>query len=293
MTPRTYRGQTANGYETFDLREYSALVDRSHGSDTLVVAFANAPRPRHSTDRAAYWGADFLHKRGLDHISVHGRAETWFRSDIIRNFLTDQTATRPYARILTYGVSKGGSAALWLAGAARATDVFALVPQVFYDARVLARGDDRWFTASYHDWPEAELRQSLSGVGRITVLTDTRNAFERSHLEDLATVLQARPQVVDMRFAGHDCAAMLGRQHGLSRLFDLVLAGQTVADLRPITELRKAEAGYYRNLLSCRRILDSPPRRALIKAAAAARGIDPMSVRMDSAYRKLAKLGKY
>lgn len=292
MPKRPYRGQTADGYTTFDLREYSALIDRSHGSDTLVVAFANAPRPRHSAERAAYWGSDFLHKRGLDHISLHGRAETWFRSDIIRNFLSDHTDL-PYRRILTYGVSKGGSAALWLAGVARATDVFALVPQVFYDARVLARGDDRWFSASYHDWPEDELRASLATVQRITLLTDTRNGFERAHMDDLIAAQPTRPRVVDMRYAGHDCAAMLGRQRGLSRLFDLVLAADTTTGLRPITELRKSEAGYYRNLLASRRISTSPLMRGAVVAAAQARGIDPMSVRMDSGYRKLGKAGRY
>lgn len=292
MHTRLYRGQTTDAYETFDLREYSALIDRGHGSDTLVVAFANAPRPRHGTDRPAYWGSEFLHKRGLDHISVHGRAETWFRSDIVRNFLQAKTAL-PYRRILTYGVSKGGSAALWLAGAAHATDVFALVPQVFYDGRVLARGDDRWFSASYHDWPEAELRQSLSAVHHITLLTDSRNGFERGHLDDLTATLSIRPAIVDMRYAGHDCAAMLGRQHGLSRLFDQVVARNVGANLRPLTELRKAEAGYYRNLLASRRIAASPLLRGVVQAAALARGIDPQLVRMDSGYRKLGKLGRY
>lgn len=292
MQTRQYRGQAADGYETFDLREYSALVDLSHASESLVVAFANAPRPRHSTDRAAYWASDFLHKRGLDHISIHGRAETWFRSDIVRNFLQAKTAL-PHARILTYGVSKGGSAALWLAGAARATDVFALVPQVFYDARVLTRGDDRWFSASYHDWPKAELQHSLSAIQRITLLTDTRNGFERAHLDDLTAAQPIRPQVIDMRYAGHDCAAMLGRQHGLSRLFDMVLARDTDTDPRPLTELRKAEAGYYRNLLASHRIAASPLLRGIVTAAAQARGIDPQSVRMDSGYRKLGKAGRY
>jgi hypothetical protein len=292
MPKRPYRGQAADGVTTFDLREYSALIDRSHGSDTLIVAFANAPRARHSTERAAYWGSDFLYKRRLDHISLHGRPETWFRSDIVRNFLTDHTDL-PYTRILTYGVSKGGSAALWLAGAARATDVFALVPQVFYDARVLARGDDRWFSASYHDWPEAELRASLGAVQRITLLTDTRNGFERAHLNDLIATQPLCPRVVDMRYAGHDCAAMLGRQRGLARLFDLVLAADQITDLRPITELRKSEAGYYRNLLASRRVASSLLLHGAVMAAAQARGIDPMSARMDSGYRKLGKTGRY
>ncbi len=277
-----------------DLREFSALVDRSHGSDTLVIAFANAPMPRHMATRSAYWGSAFLAGRKLDHVSLSGRAASWFRSDIVTNFLHETARDQGYARVLTYGVSKGGTGALWHAGAAGANEVFALVPQTTYGPQVLECGDDRWPTAAYHDWPPEVLSASLANVGRITVLTDTCNAFERAFLADLRALWGRAPAVVDMRYAGHDCAGLLGRQRGISALFDLVLSGVTeAAALRPITELRKRDAGYFRNLMAARRVVASPLRQRVLAGAAEARGIDPASVRMDSGYRKLRKLGRY
>jgi hypothetical protein len=277
-----------------DLRDFSALVDFGHGSDVLVICFANAPMPRHALSPGPYWGAGFMAGRGLDHICLSGRAETWFRSDDIADFLSRVTADSGHRRILTYGISKGGTAALWHAGAAGATEVFACVPQVVPDAYALARGDDRWIAASHYDWPEDDLARSLAHVAQVTIVTDQRNAFEAAYLADLHRVWRQRAQVVDLRYAGHDGAAMLGRQHALSRLFDMVVAGiPDPATLREITECRKSEPGYYRNLLACRRVSGSAWLSGIVQRAAAVRGIDPMSVRMDSGYRKLAKMGRY
>lgn len=289
-----FRFTEQDGCKLFDLREFSALVDRSYGSDILVIAFANAPMPAHSLRRADYWGSVFLSKGGLDHVALSGRANSWYRSDIVTNFLREVAGRAGYSKVVTYGVSKGGTGALWHAGAAGATEIFALVPQVTYGPEVLARGDDRWPTASYHDWPVDELRASLHEVRQITILTDTRNAFERAHLEELRTVWPHEPRVVDMRYAGHDCAAMLGRQRGISWLFRQVVTGPfDASDVRQITELRKREAGYFKNLLSSRRVSGSALRKALVSRVAGARGLDPNAVRMDSAYRRLWRLGRY
>lgn len=289
-----FRSAEQPGFRHYDLREFSALVDRSYGSDTLVVAFANAPVPRHSDNRDSYWGSGFLAGRKLDHLSICARVHSWYRSDIIVNFLTEIGREKTYSRVLTYGVSKGGSGALWHAKAVGASEVLAFVPQVTYGPQVLARGDDRWHSASYHDWPEDELAASLSDVERVTVLTDTRNAFERAHLDDLRRIWDGPIRVIDMRYAGHDCVGMLGRQHGISKLFDMAVSAQFAAgQLRPITELRKAEPGYYRNLLASKRVSGSAWMRNLLARKASENNVDPAQVRMDSAYRKLSRLGRY
>jgi hypothetical protein len=296
MQPPTmiYPGKTVDGRQFYDLREYSAHVDLRSGSDLLVICFANAPMPRHTLNPDAFWGASFMAGRGLDHICLSGRSETWFRSDIVDGFVRAMTSGLTHRRILTYGVSKGGTAALWHAGAARATDVFACVPQVLPDGRALARGDDRWASAAFHQWPEAVLQQDLQDVARITVLTDRCNAFEAAYLEDLQNLYRGDLRAIDLRYAGHDGAAMLGRQHALSQLFDMVASDRIDRQaLRELTECRKAEPGYYLNVLAKARVARSPYLSALVKGAAAARGIEPSSVRMDSGYRKLAKLGRY
>ncbi len=289
-----YPSRQSDGCQFYDLREFSAMVDLRHRSDSLIVCFANAPMTRHSTDPNAYWSARFMEIRQLDHVCISGRVETWFRSDIVSGFLQALSRSLSYDRILTYGISKGGTAALWHAGAARATDVFACVPQVFPDHRALARGDDRWHSAAYHTWPDAELADSLAEVARLTVLTDRCNEFEAAYLDDLCRVSAHPPRIVDMRYAGHDAASMLGRQHALSRLFDLVVSDRMDPQrLRHLTERRKAEAGYYRNLLANRRVAKSELLSRIVKGSAAVRSIDPASVRTDSGYRKLGKMGRY
>ena len=119
---------------------------RDRGSEACVVTFESFTDLA-CLDRPAFGEALFGHER-IDAIHVLSRDNRWYQyDDMAAATAAIRTATAGYRRVVTYGSSMGGYAALRLAGAVGAEVCLALSPQYSIDwTRV--RWERRWAASS-------------------------------------------------------------------------------------------------------------------------------------------------
>lgn len=115
-------------------RSRNLVVRRVPAADTdrWVVTFDNYGAG-HGFDRPAF-GEAFLKAAGISAVHVMGRSEDWYQyPDIAEALAALRAALAGAKRIVTYGSSMGGYAALRFADAVGATGVLALSPQYSVD----------------------------------------------------------------------------------------------------------------------------------------------------------------
>lgn len=119
---------------------------RGRGSSACVVTFDSFTDVM-SLDRLAFGETLFEHE-SVDAIHVLSRDNRWYQYDAMAAAAAAiRTATAGYERVITYGSSMGGYAALRLAGAVGANFCLALSPQYSIDwTRV--RWERRWAASS-------------------------------------------------------------------------------------------------------------------------------------------------
>jgi pimeloyl-ACP methyl ester carboxylesterase len=107
-----------------------------HGGRCCVVTFDSFSDVG-TFDRPGY-GEAFLDRSGIDAIHVVGRGNDWYQYQQMPDAMQAiREAASGYARVVTYGSSMGGYAAIRLAGLAGAQAVLALSPQFSINPRVV------------------------------------------------------------------------------------------------------------------------------------------------------------
>ncbi len=119
---------------------------RGHGGRACVITFDSFTDVM-TLERLAF-GETLLEHERIDAIHVLSRDNRWYQYDtMIAAAATIRAATAGYDRVITYGSSMGGYAALRLAGAVGANFCLALSPQYSIDwTRV--RWERRWAASS-------------------------------------------------------------------------------------------------------------------------------------------------
>jgi tetratricopeptide (TPR) repeat protein len=196
----------------------SELVVRSacdFGSSACVVTFDSYSDDR-SLDRQAF-GEEFFASREIDAIHVVGRENDWYQyAEMPAAVAAVAEAARGYQRVLAYGSSMGGYAAIRFGGMAGASVALAISPQFSIDPRT-ARFERRWKYDS--DRIDFSLERMLKApfVDTAYIVYDPHDA-DRRH----ADMFRRRTRVIDVRLpnAGHPATGAIA-QAGL--LTDLVL----------------------------------------------------------------------
>ncbi|KQW61012.1 hypothetical protein [Ensifer sp. Root127] len=101
------------------------------GGDTIVISFAHMDFP---TAGRRYWGSQPLEKLGLSAIGIVSKRNVWYPPSIMAPVLDSiSNATALFQRVLIYGFSMGGYAALKYSKSLHADTVIALSPQASID----------------------------------------------------------------------------------------------------------------------------------------------------------------
>ncbi|MBU1345480.1 MAG: alpha/beta hydrolase [Alphaproteobacteria bacterium] len=128
-----------------DLYRSDSLVVRqvaANDRDRWVVTFDNYGIG-HGFDRPGF-GQAWLQSQNMSAIHVMGRAEDWYQYENIAEALEAvRTAVAGTSRVITYGSSMGGYAAIRFADAVGAHAALALSPQYTLDPEIAAH-DGRW-----------------------------------------------------------------------------------------------------------------------------------------------------
>ncbi len=223
-------------------RSPQLLVKAAHrGSDCCVVTFDSFTDTT-ELDRSAF-GEEFLVKHGISAVHVVNARNHWYHEPDWREAIgAARNAASGYARILTYGSSMGGYAALRFADHIGATGVLAFSPQYSLDPRK-APFEKRWQKSRRRKWLP-ELSGPLSSDIPSVVVYDPSMESERLHVERIADEMPI--QTLVLPHAGHHTAAFLSECGLLSDIVLQMVAGQPdlIAIARQARARRKQSLHY-------------------------------------------------
>jgi tetratricopeptide (TPR) repeat protein len=239
-------------------------------------------------DRAGF-GENFFLGRGIDAIHVITARNGWYQHEGTRAALAVvREAVRSYTRVLTYGSSMGGYAAIRFAGHVNGDTAIALSPQYSIDPRRMPL-ENRWVEAQTIRFRE-ELEQPIRGVRRTVVCYDPRS-IDAVHVERIAS--ECAIEQVRLPYAGHPATSYLVELGLLSALVDgLVEDRFDAAAFEREARAGRARSGKYFDTLALRLAHARP--RASIQMCRHAVRCNPS----DPAYRltlaeRLASVGEF
>jgi len=200
-----------------DLGENFART-RLQGSGTLVISFEFGGDEVDLTDAdRAGFAQQMIHQAGWDGLFILPKRHCWYQSPELRTFfrtLRDIGFFDDYTRVVTYGFSMGGFAALAFAGLAGATQVVAFNPRTTLDASVLRWPSPLSLKLKYNrKGPRADVLSELPETTSVTIFVDPFSRRDKPHAN---RVLAAHKQteLVRVPFIGHGVPRFL-KQEGL------------------------------------------------------------------------------
>lgn len=224
-------------------RSRNLVVRRIPAADTSrwVVTFDNYGAG-HGFSRPAF-GEAFLKAAGISAVHVMGRSEDWYQyPDTAEALAAVRAALAGAARVITYGSSMGGYAALRFADAVGATGVLALSPQYSVDP-LKVPFEQRWLQDG------ARIRWRPEIDGELTCAVPALVAYDpfdddRRHVDLIAAEI-AVTRLPLPRF-GHPVTTTLADMGVLAPLLRDVLDGRAdvAAVLAEARRKRSASASY-------------------------------------------------
>lgn len=237
-----------------DLRNATLLrfpgyqVDFLPGGPALIVSFEPAAMGKVEPDlNRPAWGQAFLQKRGHSVLGVKRAASAWYRSAELHQLFRTLQAKGffgRFERVMFYGPSMGGYAALSLAAAAPGCTVLALNPQsTLAPDRVLF--DQRYAGARAAHW-RGDFIDGVDGAAtarRVYVCYDPYQIKDRLHADRLPTHNRINLRLPSV---GHTTAQALNGLGLLGIVFDEALQGTLdEAGFRRLARARVQWADYH------------------------------------------------
>lgn len=246
-----------------------------------VVTFDNYGIGR-GFDRAGF-GEDFLRSSGVSAIHVLGRGDDWYQYPEMAEVMeVVREVTVGSDRVMTYGSSMGGYAAIRFADAAGAHAVLAISPQYSIDP-AKAPFETRWLQEACRiAWlPE------IDGPIRcdcLPVIVFDPSGDDRRHVEMIAAETAIQP--IDLLHSGHPSATYLSELGLLGPLVLKMLSGTLdLAVFRAEARSRRRQCPAYLSRLAALQ----PARRAGL-ALALAQGANDLAPENPSALAAVASL---
>lgn len=259
---------------------------RSEASGRAVIVTFGSYTTEDTLDRPAF-AEDFLRKAGLDAVHVINRRNRWYQhSERPAALAAVAVATRGYDRVITYGSSMGGYAALRYAVACSADTAIALSPQFSVDPRVTP-----WETRWQADVARTRFAEPpYAGAPTAYVFYDPRQALDARHAAMIADASSAAT-AIPIPFGGHPVGPLLVETGALQRAIHAIVAG----DFHPSTvrqQVRRARRqSQHQHFILARHCAPRRPATALrlLERAAA---IEPESHILSAQAALLDSLGR-
>ena len=229
------------------------------GGPLCYVTFASYTDDR-TLDRLGF-GQDFFHARGIDAIHVLSRENRWYQHPELMDALaTIAAATADYERVIAYGSSMGGFAALRYGGTCGANVGLALSPQYSVDPAI-APFDRRWAD----DVARIAFRDDadLPTLPLQYIAYDPRDAHDRSHFALFAA--QSPTIGLPVPHGGHPVGSYLLETDLLRALLEQIESG-SFDDRAYARELRRRRrpSGHYFYVLAHRMPLHRPRQKVAL-----------------------------
>lgn len=226
-------------------------------------------------------------EKGISAIHVLGRGNDWYQyHEIFDALKTICAATANASRIITYGSSMGGYAAIRFADAVMANAVLALSPQWTVDPK-LVPWENRWLQDAHRiRWLESLRGPVRCGI-RPIVVYDPHLTLDRRHAEHIAA--DTPSTLVSAPYGGHPVTTFLGEVGILQEMIaDLLHDRFDPAAITQAIRSRRASSSIYLGGLAERQPATRP--RTAIALARTAKLVRPDSpLAMLSLARTLTK----
>jgi pimeloyl-ACP methyl ester carboxylesterase len=185
--------------QRFDTRDGNYQIEFYDGSDVLWITFDHAGLPRNPIGERNGWGAVPLLKLGVSVICIKARHRCWYtRSDAIDFFHSDwfQAQCKGKKRIILYGLSMGGFAALVYSSFIPKSVVLALCPQTTLNVP----WENRPHEVLDEDWagPYSDLNNVSAAYSHAYVIYSRGNAKDKKHVDRMAD----HHSVISLEMAG-------------------------------------------------------------------------------------------
>lgn len=217
--------------------------------DLLVVTFENSIGGDSRPDKFRKgWGFEPLRKRQISCLCIKPKRTDWYtRPDLVLAFEELRPHFRRFRRIVTYGASMGGFAALTYADLIGATEVHAMGPQSTMSPSIL-QGEIRFpkSRAWSFDGPYGDAVGKYGKARRVFVYFDRAHPLERLQCNRLAA-----PNVtfVNMPFAGHSVAQFTVNAGAMVNIVDAIETGRFDAvGFYAALRTRRTLPAYYKQL---------------------------------------------
>ena len=236
----------------------------------------------HGFDRAGF-GEDFLRNSGVSAIHVLGRGDDWYQyPEMAEVMAAVRGATVGADRVMTYGSSMGGYAAIRFADAAGAHAVLAISPQYSINPAKVP-SETRWLQEACRIAWLPEIDGPIR-CGCTPVIVFDPTGDDRRHVEMIAAETAVEP--LDLLHSGHPSATYLSELGLLGPLVLKMLSGTlNLADFRAEARSRRRQCPAYLSRLAALQ----PARRAGL-ALALAHGANDLAPDNPSALAAVASL---
>lgn len=229
----------------------------------------------HGFEREGY-SQGFLHDKGLSAIHVMGRREDWYQyPDMMDAIAAVRDHLAGAERVITYGSSMGGYAALRFADPLGANAALALSPQYSINPDK-APFETRWLQdARRIEWrPEHE--PALPKNARAVVAYDP-TTVDRQHIDLIAA--EAEIERIPVRYSGHPSGRVVADAHLLAPLLIDILNGvEQLSHYRHAVRASRSQSSSY--LVNLARA--QPAHRAHLALALAQRAASIEPVQVDT-----------
>lgn len=212
------------------------------GEDCVVTFDSYTDDPK--LDRPAF-GEEAFAQAGISAIHVVNRRNSWYQEPEWREMVAAITrAATPYRRVLAYGSSMGGYAALRFGKMIGATTALAISPQYSLHPGK-ADFDTRWAKALRGNRWQPELAGPLPADLPAVVVYDPAHALDRRHVGLIACEMPVRR--IALPYSGHPSGGYLAECGLLRPLVLGVLAEQAdfTALLRAARDHRRNSTSYF------------------------------------------------
>lgn len=198
------------------------------GRGAVIVTFGSYTTEA-TFDRPGF-AEDFLRTIGITAIHVINRRNRWYQHPERPAALAAvAAATRGHDRVITYGSSMGGYAALRYAALCGADTALALSPQFSADPKVVP-----WETRWQADVARTHFAEPpYAGVAQEYVVYDPRLALDARHAAMIADATNAT--CIPIPFGGHPVGPLLAETGALHQAIRAIVAG----DFAPAQLLRQ------------------------------------------------------
>ena len=218
------------------------------GNRTLVVSFSPAKGLARPTEAASLiWGEGFLSARGVSILGVDSFEDDWYRAASLHHVLEQLGASGFFAqheRVIFYGGSMGGFAAMTFAPLAPGCTVLAHNPQSTL-IPVKTPWETRFNVGRKHDW-QGKFNDAANGVRAAQTVYVTYDPYcmeDRLHVDRLPLDNLVK---LPVPYVGHQMPVWLQKMGVLGDVFDLICSKQlSVPRFRALVRARLILPNYF------------------------------------------------